>query len=274
MIHDYVVENLPGNRRSSLEFISWTILSKKDLRLIMSWFIRRIMYVLVFETKIYLSTITFLSQFILYIFVLFLWCYDTTCRRKTDLRSIVNDSTQIVASLESLSSNDKVPSTNHPTNVIQISIPSSVSTNVVTPGNICVFLNESEMQLLKQHMKILTTNKQVYTYAHCGGHDYTQSHCTVLLSGNQHVVPTKAVLPGNYIVFHTPIISNQRIIDYKACNLTEHPRELYPDSSSTLSPAEHSLFQPITDDEIEEEKTTRISPEDPPPATTKSCTIS
>ena len=50
--------------------------------------------------------------------------------------------------------------------------------------------------------------------------------------------------------------------------------KLHPDSSSTLSPAEYSLFQPITDDEIEEENTTRIPPKDPPPATTKSCTIS
>ena len=122
---------------------------------------------------------------------------------KIDLPSTVNDNTQIVNSLELLSSDDKVSSTNHPTKAIQISIPSIVSTPVVTPDDICVLLNKSQMQLLKQHTKTLTTNKRAYTCAHYGGHGHTQSHCPVLLSGGQCVVPVKAILPGNYIIYHT-----------------------------------------------------------------------
>ena len=177
-------------------------------------------------------------------------------------------------SLEKLSSDDKVPSTNHLTNAIKISIPSIVSTPVVTADNIRVLMNNSQMERLNQHTETLTTNKRAYTCAHCGGHSPTKIHCPALLSGGQRVVPAKEILPGNYIIYHTPTISDQRIIDYNACVLTETPIKLHPDSSSTLSPVEHSLFQPITDDKIEEENTTRIPPDDPPPATTKSCTIS
>ena len=130
------------------------------------------------------------------------------------------------------------------------------------------------MERLNQHTETFTTNKRAYTCAHCGGHSPTKIHCPALLSGGQRVVPAKEILPGNYIIYHTPTISNQRIIDYKDCDLTEPPRELHPDSSSILSPTEHSLFQPVTDDEIEEKNTTRISPKDPPPGTIQSCIIS
>ena len=40
--------------------------------------------------------------------------------------------------------------------------------------------------------------------------------------------------------------------------------ELYPDLFLNQSTVEHTLFQPIIDDEIDEEYTTRIPPNDSP----------
>ena len=194
--------------------------------------------------------------------------------QKPDLPLTVNDNTQILASSESLSSDDTVSSTNYPANAMQLFNPSIVSTNVVASDRISVLMNKSQMQLLKAHTTTLTTSKRAYTCAHCSGLGHTRSHYLTILSGNQRVMPAKTLVPGDYIVYWTPAISNQRINYYNACDLIEYPRELHPDSSSTLSPAEHSLFQSITDDEIEKENTTRISPKDPPLGTTQSCIIS
>ena len=179
-----------------------------------------------------------------------------------------------MASSGSLLSDNTMSSTNHPTNAMQLSNSSTVSTNVVAPDRISVLMNKSQMHLLKPHTTTLTTSKRAYTCGHCSGLVHTRSHCPIILSGNQHVMPAKTLVPGVYLVYSTPVISNQRIIYYNACDLTEHPRELHPDSSSTLSSAEHSLFQSITDNEMEDENTTRISPKDLPPVTTQSCIIS
>ena len=50
--------------------------------------------------------------------------------------------------------------------------------------------------------------------------------------------------------------------------------ELYPDSATTLSIVEHSLFKSITDKEIKEEHTTWVSPEVPLPPKQWSCILS
>ena len=179
-----------------------------------------------------------------------------------------------MASLGSLSSDDTVSSTNHPANAMQLSNPSIVSINVVEPNWISVLMNKSQMQLLKPHTMTLTTSKRAYTCAHCSGLGHTLSYCPIILSGNQRVMPAKTLVPGDYIVYSTSVIFDQKINFYNACDLIEYPRELHLDSPSILSPAEHSLFQSVTNNGMEEENTTRISPKDQPPGTTQSCIIS
>ena len=103
-----------------------------------------------------------------------------------------------MASLGSLSSDDTVSSTNHPTNAMQLFNPSTVSTNVVAPDRISVLMNKSQMHLLKPHTTTLTTSKQAYTCGHCSGLGHTRSHCPIILSGNQRVMPAKTLVPGDF----------------------------------------------------------------------------
>ena len=130
------------------------------------------------------------------------------------------------------------------------------------------------MQQLKPHRTTLTTSKRAYTCAHCRDLGHTKPKCPILLSGNQSIQPAKSIDPGDYVVYLHPIISDQRNNSYRLCDLRELPRELHPDSSTTQSRSEYSLFQSITENEMEEENTKRISLKFPPPGTTKSCIIS
>ena len=123
---------------------------------------------------------------------------------KADDPSTVNNNTQIVDSLEKLSSDDKMSSTNLPTNAIKISVPSTVSTPVGTVKDLCVVFDKAQIKRISQHKAMLTTNKRVYTCSFCHEHGHTQIHCPALLSGGQLVVPAKELLLGNYLIYHHP----------------------------------------------------------------------
>ena len=188
--------------------------------------------------------------------------------------STIKDNTQIVDSLEKLSSDDKVSSTNLPKIAMKIPIPSTVSAPIATVSNLCVVFNKEQTERISQYKAMLTINKRAYKCSFYHEHGHTKIHCPALLSGGQLVVPAKELLPGNYIIYHHPAISKQRNIAYSACVLTEQPMELYSGLSSNLSTVEHTLFQPIIDDEIDEENTTRIPPNNSPTSKTKSSIIS
>ena len=130
------------------------------------------------------------------------------------------------------------------------------------------------MDQLKTHTTTLAMKKRTYACDHCCVLGHTRIHCPKLLSGHQNVMPAKTLVPGEYPIYSTPAISKQRKLNYHACNLTEYPKEVHPDSSYTLSSAEHSLCQSITGNKIEKDYKTSIFPKDLPPAKEKSCIIS
>ena len=157
---------------------------------------------------------------------------------------------------------------------MQLSDLSTVFTYIAGSGWISTLMTKSQIQQLKWHQKILTSGKRVYTCAHCCDLGHTKAKCPSILSSNQNIQSAKSIDPGYYIFHSTPAISDQRNKSYRFCDLREFPREVHPNSSITQSRSEHSLFQSITDNEIEEENTKRISLKFPPPGTTKSCIIS
>ena len=64
--------------------------------------------------------------------------------QKANNQPTVNDNTQIVVSLEKLSSDDKVPSTNLPKNIIKIPVPSTESTPVAQISDLCVVFTKKK----------------------------------------------------------------------------------------------------------------------------------
>ena len=134
----------------------------------------------------------------------------------------------------------------------------------VVPRDIFVMCSPLEMLHLKQHSKTLDSRKRDYTCDYCTQWGHTQGDCPVLLSGNQIVKPAKELIGGEYPVYATTEITNERMEKYPTCKLNERPVELYPDSALPVSMVEHSLHESITTIEIKEEKTTWEPPVAPP----------
>ena len=122
-----------------------------------------------------------------------------------------------------------------------LSADSITSVNAQDLGGI--LMTPTLMLHMKPHVTTMTTGKRLYTCTSCKKRGHTQSNCPDLLSGNQCVKPAKTLLPGRYLVYETTEISNKRINLYPACNLNRPPMELYPDSATSLSIVEHSLFE-------------------------------
>ena len=175
--------------------------------------------------------------------------------------------------LEALSSDDTISSTHQQINATQPSDPILVFIYVPRSAWISTLMTESQMQQLKPHRRTLTTGNRAYICVHCRGLGHTKPKCPILLSGNQSIQPAKSIDPGRYIIYSHPDISDQRNNHYRLCDLRELPRELHPDSSPTQSRAEHSLFQSITENEMEQENTKRISLKFLSPGTTTSYII-